>query len=315
MASVRFALIGRSEWLFDAGKSLLGRGHELALVVTAREAPEYRVKEADFKELAASCGCPFLHTGAINSPASLRFIEGAAPIDIGISINYPGILSQEVLDKFPHGVLNAHGGDLPRYRGNACQAWAILNGETHIGLCVHRMLGGELDSGDILARVRLPLLEATRIGEVQAWMAVEIPSLMVLALERLEANPEFTLETQSTSPIPPLRCYPRRPEDGRIDWASPALHLVRLVNASSEPYPGAWCLLEGEPFVVWRAECLEDGEQFCAIPGQVASYNGATGSLAVCTGEGKLLILEATYRGTRTGRPGDLVSSMRSRLT
>ena len=27
------------------------------------------------------------------------------------------------------GILNAHGGDLSKYRGNACQAWAILNGE------------------------------------------------------------------------------------------------------------------------------------------------------------------------------------------
>ena len=39
-----------------------------------------------------------------------------------------------------------------RYRGNACQAWAILNGEK-ISLCIHKMIGGELDSGDIITRV------------------------------------------------------------------------------------------------------------------------------------------------------------------
>ena len=36
---------------------------------------------------------------------------------------------EEVIDFFELGILNAHGGDLPRYRGNACQAWAIINGE------------------------------------------------------------------------------------------------------------------------------------------------------------------------------------------
>ncbi|GAB1465742.1 hypothetical protein MASR2M54_12420 [Aliarcobacter cryaerophilus] len=49
--------------------------------------------------------------------------------EIAVSLNYSSIISQNVIDLFPLGVLNAHGGDLPRYRGNACQAWAIINGE------------------------------------------------------------------------------------------------------------------------------------------------------------------------------------------
>ena len=37
--------------------------------------------------------------------------------DIVISVNYSGIIPQEVIDLFDNGILNAHGGDLPRYRG------------------------------------------------------------------------------------------------------------------------------------------------------------------------------------------------------
>ena len=50
-------------------------------------------------------------------------------LDIGISYNYVDIINQDTIDLFKLGILNAHGGDLPRYRGNACQAWAILNKE------------------------------------------------------------------------------------------------------------------------------------------------------------------------------------------
>lgn len=69
-----------------------------------------------------------------------------------MSLNYSSIISQKVIDLFPLGILNAHGGDLPKYRGNACQAWAILNGETKIGLCIHSMIGGEVDNGNIIDR-------------------------------------------------------------------------------------------------------------------------------------------------------------------
>ena len=49
-------------------------------------------------------------------------------------------------------ILNAHGGTLPRYQSNACQAWAILNSEERAGLYIHKMMSAELDCGDIVAR-------------------------------------------------------------------------------------------------------------------------------------------------------------------
>ena len=73
-------------------------------------------------------------------------------------------IPNKIINYFNYGILNAHGGDLPRYRGNACQAWAILNGENKIGLCIHKMVGGELDSGDIISRDYLDIGENTKIG-------------------------------------------------------------------------------------------------------------------------------------------------------
>ena len=47
----------------------------------------------------------------------------------------------KVISIFTLGILNAHGGDLPRYRGNACQAWAIINGEekTYVGYSLKKI--------------------------------------------------------------------------------------------------------------------------------------------------------------------------------
>lgn len=114
--------------------------------------------------------------------------------DIAISMNYTGIIPDSVTDLFPYGILNAHGGNLPRYRGNACQAWAILNGEDKIGLCVYKMVGGELDSGDIIARDYLPIDHNTKVTKIWGWMRDRVPTLMLAAVQQLSVDPSFFLE-------------------------------------------------------------------------------------------------------------------------
>ena len=120
-------------------------------MITSKAAPEYK-KEQDFKDLADGISTTFIQTGKINSKKVIDKIKSLGIIDIAVSIEYSGVIAAEIIDLFPMGILNAHGGDLPKYRGNACQAWAIIKGEEN-RLCIHKMIGGELDSGDIVLRL------------------------------------------------------------------------------------------------------------------------------------------------------------------
>ena len=55
-----------------------------------------------------------------------RFVEA----DVVVSINFINVIPKSsFIGKFRFGVINAHAGDLPKYRGNACPNWAILNDE------------------------------------------------------------------------------------------------------------------------------------------------------------------------------------------
>jgi UDP-4-amino-4-deoxy-L-arabinose formyltransferase/UDP-glucuronic acid dehydrogenase (UDP-4-keto-hexauronic acid decarboxylating) len=236
----------------------------------------------------------------------------ALKADVAVSVNYSGVIPGKITDLFPLGVLNAHGGDLPRYRGNACQAWAIINGEDQIGLCIHRMIGGELDSGDLLARAYFPVDETTKIAQAWSWMNQQIPALYAEALARLDADPSYILEVQSKHPADALRCFPRRPEDGRIDWTKPAVQVVRLINASGPPYAGAFCEFEGQKMIVWDASVLRDAERFCAVPGQI--LNVQDDFVDVACGEGKVRISSVRI-GDADDAPRRWISSVRSRLT
>ena len=217
-----------------------------------------------------------------------------------------------MIDLFPLGVLTAHGGDLPRYRGNACQSWAILNGEERIGLCIHKMIGDELDSGDLLAREYLAIDQQTKVTQVWEWMAKLTPELIVKAVRCLSEDPNYILEQQSKDPINALRCYPRGPDDGRIDWAKTALDVLRLINASNKPYAGAFCDLEGEKLIIWDAELVDDAEIYCAVPGQVTKIWGDF--VYVACGLGKLKLVEVEYRGN-IASPSSFIKSIRKRLS
>lgn len=310
---MNLAIIGRTEWLYESAQLLRRSGHTIRLVVTSPQAPEYRRTPEDFRRLADDCGAEFVHAARLEGADVQAAISRGGDLDVGISMNFPTVISRPVIQRFRLGILNAHGGDLPRYRGNACQAWAMLNGESRIGLCIHRMVGGELDTGDIVARSYRPLAIDDRIGEIFAWMAQETPRLFNDAVGSLAVDPQYALERQSSNPAEALRCYTRTPDDARIDWTQSAEQVLRLINASSEPFPGAFCFHQGCRLTIWRARLHADEEKYLAIAGQVAAIDPVDGSVVVICGAGKIRLTEVSCNDERVP-PATLIRSTRSRL-
>lgn len=307
---MRVAAIGRTEILYNTIELMVEQGHEIGLIVTTKETPEYTKTSEDFKQLAEKLGAKFIHTGRIKT--ILDPLKDMEPMDVAVSVNYSGIIPSEVINAFPLGILNAHGGDLPKYRGNACQAWAIINGEKRVGLCIHGMIGGELDNGDIISRDFYPLDDTTKVGEIWNWMEGAVPVLFAKAVDELSKDPKFVLEVQSTNPNDALRCYPRKPEDGKINWKLSNLEILRLINASGKPYAGAFCDYEGSTLIIWDAELLDTDSPYLAVPGQV--LNIEENHIDIATGIGKIRIKEIEYDGDIMA-PNALIKSIRKRLS
>lgn len=306
---MKVAVLGRSEILYGVVEAILENDHEVTSIVSPSEAPEYSRTSEDFRSLANEHEIPF--SSGLPMSELKSFLQVGAPV-IGVSVNYPVLVSSGVIDSFPLGILNVHGGDLPRYRGNACQAWAILDGEERIGLCVHKMEGGKLDTGDIISRDYFPIDLSTNITTVHGWIVETSPGLVLEALASLDNDPDFLLEKQSNSGKRPLRCFPRRPVDARIDWALSALEIVRLVKASSRPYRGAYCFLDGEEITVWDAEISSVPYEFRAVPGQIVEISHD--EIIVAAGKGAISLKAWEVNETmRLEQP--LVRSIRQRFT
>jgi UDP-4-amino-4-deoxy-L-arabinose formyltransferase/UDP-glucuronic acid dehydrogenase (UDP-4-keto-hexauronic acid decarboxylating) len=218
------------------------------------------------------------------------------------------------LTTFPLGVLNAHAGDLPRFRGNACPNWAILTGEPHVGLCVHRMVP-ELDAGPVFLRDRLALDDDTYIGDVYAWLERRIPEMLAAAIDGLSDN-TLAPVPQPDDPALVLRAYPRRPEDSRIEWAWPRRRVLAMVRASSRPFSGAFAYLEGErKLIIWRAAQITSPGEILAAPGQVCDR--LEGDPAIACGDGLIRLIDISLEGAADVQEAKrlVTASLRNRLT
>ncbi len=307
---MRVAIIGRTQLLYKTAQMFAQRGHEVVLVATCKAAPEYTVKAEDFKTLAESLGAVFLQ-GANLEPHKEAIINCRA--DIGISMNWPYILNEEITSLFPLGILNAHPGDLPRYRGNACPNWAIINGEDHVSLTIHKMAPGELDSGDIILKGNIPLSPQTTVGEVYDALEAGMPMLYMQAAEGLASGGIAPIK-QSTNPADILRVYPRVLADSYLDWRRSSADLERLVRASGRPFSGAYTYYKNKKLVIWQVAVGKFSVPSLATPGQVTDICRQSGAVSVATGDGFLTIYGVSYDDVYYQRASDVIGSLRARL-
>lgn len=309
---MRVAVIGRTPWLLDCAREIICKGHDIPLIWTCGEEEYFDANLREYEDFAKECGATFVHDINIQEIDNLNQIR-AADCDIAISINWITILGNEILSIFPHGILNAHAGDLPRYRGNACPNWAILNNEPHIGLCIHRM-APELDAGPVYLRRHFPLSNDTYINDVYDWLREMTPSMFAETIDHISKG-TLKAEGQDETGLLPLRCYPRRPEDGRIDWTNSAIQILRLIRASSRPFAGAFSKLEGERLVtIWRAQAITHPLDFRAVPGQICF--ALDGDPVIACGDGMIRLQEIELEGTLENARSkmSLLSSQRNRL-
>lgn len=311
---MNIAIIGRTHILLSAAKHLREAGHKVKLIITAKEAPEYQASVLDYQKFAKKISAYFMETPKINEKIKdISKVVKKHDIQIGLSMNYVNVISQEIIDLFPLGILNAHLGDLPKYRGNATINWAIINREPKLALCVHRMVGGELDSGDIITRAYKNIALDTKVTEFYLWMEEKTPILFEDALVKLNKNPKYFLEKQSKKPSDILRCYPRIPADSQIDWQKNNVDILALINASTEPFQGAYTFYDDQKIIIWDAELYLDKEKYLAIPGQIAKIDQTDSSIILICGQGKLKIKEIQIDNYR-GAPSPKIKSIRKRF-
>lgn len=309
---MRVLILGRTEILYETAQ-LLSERHEICGIITGKAVPEYSRDEEDFRRLAEEFSCPFLCSTTIGEN-ELAMIEKTRP-DICVSLNWISIVNEDVISMIPHGILNAHCGDLPRYRGNAVINWALLQHEPFITLSIHYMTPGEIDSGPVLLQGAMDVTPETTILEVLEFWRSSTPSMFSNTLDGIEDGTINAFNQDETGKIA-FRCYPRLPIHSKIDWSRSAIDIHALVRASTHPYSGAYTYLRHEGRIrklyIWSSRVVDKDTSDLGVPGHIIRNDTQTGESHVYTGKGILAISSVQYSDVdKEFMPGKVWKSIR----
>jgi len=287
--------MGSPAFALPAFEALLGAGHEIAMVYSS---PRQPIGGGGLPVLSPVARFATQHRLPLRSPARLRGnVEEAArffelDLDAAVVAAYGLILPPEMLGAPRRGCLNIHASLLPRWRGAAPVAAAILAGDAKTGVTIMQMDAG-LDTGPILLSETVAIPPDATAGTLSATLSSIGARLIVRALDE---NPSPRLQPATGATYAPRLSR----ADGRLDWSEPADVLARRVRAF-DPWPGTFCLT-GTARLKVRAAVSVAG---VAPPGVILDE-----ALTIGCGEGALRLVSVQPAGKK---PMDGAAFLRGR--
>jgi methionyl-tRNA formyltransferase len=303
---LRIVFMGTPEFAVPSLIEIVGQGHEVVAVYSQPPRAAGRgmtTRRSPVDQAAERLAIPVVTPKSLKDPGEAdRF--AALRSDVAVVAAYGQILPKPFLEAPTHGCLNLHASLLPRWRGAAPIARAIMAGDDETGVMVMRMEAG-LDTGPVAMGERVPIAPDMTAGELSARLARLGADLMVRALSALSRD---VLDTRP-QPLEGVT-YAKKLEksETRIDWSRAAGDVHNHIRGLS-PDPGAWFMADfgkGEERVKVLRSTLAEGS---GQPGSVLD-----GKLAIACGSGALRPVELQRAGKQPVKAADFLRGLQAPL-
>ncbi len=274
-------------------------GVELVAVYTPPDRKRGRgqtVEPSPIKIRAQELGVPVVQRGTLRSDDAAAELESHRP-DVIVVAAYGRLLPSSVLAIPRFGCLNLHPSLLPKYRGPAPVAGAILAGDTVTGVSL-MLLDEGMDTGPIIAQREREIDVADDAATLTETLFADGAGLLVESLPGWAAGLVSAVEQDDE-----LATYTSKLErgDGAVDWELGAETLARRQRAYA-PWPGLFTTWEGKELKLLEvAPVLGAGVD----PGLVTA--AADAEIAVGTGDGLLAVRQLQLAGRRASTSGEFL--------
>jgi methionyl-tRNA formyltransferase len=224
--------VGTAPFAVPSLKALKAVGLDVAVVITQPDRPGHRLKvtPSAVKVAAKELGLRVEQPEQIRDPSVVAMLLALAP-DLVVVVAYGQIIPRAILAIPGQGAVNVHASLLPKHRGAAPIAGAILAGDAETGVTIMKM-DEQLDHGPILA-VRSTRIDA---GEDAAALTKRLADmgaeLLVETVTKLGEIMPVGQDHAKATYAPKLSR-----EMGELDWKLPAEEIERKVRAF-QPWPG-----------------------------------------------------------------------------
>lgn len=244
----RVVFLGTPDAAVPTLETLIGE-HQVGLVVTQPDRPKGRSSKPVPPPVKKSALEHGIEVAQPQTREELAIVtRDHAPFDVGIVVAYGRILGPEVLKIPGHGMLNVHFSLLPRWRGAAPVARALMAGDEMTGVTIMKLDEG-LDTGPVLTAQAIDIPESDGAGELTDRLARLGARLVANALPRYLAG-EIEPVAQTDDGVTYAEKIDK--DDRPIDPASNAASVVAKVRALA-PDPAATLVIDGETHKIHRA--------------------------------------------------------------
>ncbi len=296
--------MGTPDFAVPALKVLLAfPGAEVAGVFTQPDRPKGRgnkVLPCPVKIAAAESGIPVFQPEKIRRDA-VETLRELRP-DLCVTAAFGQILSKEILDIPLLGSINVHASLLPKHRGSAPIAHAIISGDRITGVTTMMMDEG-IDTGDILLQQETEIGESETCGELTERLSIIGAEVLKKTLEALSSGTLRRIpQDHGKMTYDPML----KKEMGTIDFTETAGMVQGLINGLN-PWP---CVSipygkEGR-LKLLRAVCTEGS----GTPGSILTADPKNGLVIAC-GKGAVRILELQGPGGKRMKAEDYLRGHR----
>ncbi len=289
---LRIVFMGTPDFAATTLKPLIDGPDEVVAVVTQPDRGKGRGKKITapaVKLLAQTVDIPVLQPTTIKTEEFHNGLLSYQP-DIIVVAAYGRILPRSLLELAPLGCINVHGSLLPCHRGAAPIQWAVIKGDTEVGITIIQMDEG-MDTGDILLKAVITAEPGETAGTLFDKLAILGGKTLLKAIQGVK---EGTLVSQPQDHSLATAAPMLKKSDGAIDWNKNANEIESLIRGL-DPWPSAFCFVKDKRLRLFQPEVFYKKSD--ARPGTLLRAD-KRGLLIAC-GKNCLLIKEVQPEGRR----------------
>jgi methionyl-tRNA formyltransferase len=307
---MRVVFMGTPEFALPSLRALIQSSYEVCAVITQPDRPAgrgHRLQPPPVKIFAQECGIRVYQAEKIRAEENRSFIQESKP-DFLVVVAYGQILPGWLLQSPAIAPVNLHGSLLPRYRGAAPAAWAIMNGDPVTGVTT-MLIEERMDTGPILLKREVPIPFSMTRGELEQVLSgigaeLLIPTLDGLARRSLQPVPQ---DDSQASMAPKITR-----EMARVCWNNDAVKVHNFIRALN-PWPLARSEFQSQSLHILRA--APDSIDTTSTQAAPGVFLGVTqsGIRVQCGGGSVLELLEVQLAGRNRISGRDFASGARLR--
>ena len=177
--------------------------------------------------------------------------------DIVIVVAYGKIIPKKFLEIPKNGFINIHASLLPKWRGAAPIQRSIMNLDRQSGISIMKIVE-KLDAGPVMHQDRIDINENIDTATLSNILS-KIGARSILEAIKKIGNGQAKFVDQDNTQATYAKKISKA--EAKINWDEDAKKILAKINGLN-PNPGAWFEYKNTRYKIWKAEIINQSEQF-----------------------------------------------------